>query len=449
MFQNLLNAVKRRMMDEAEAAFQNHPAFSEKVKVFNKYPYTERVQFGIVLRNSSASQIRLSADNFMSDLFSSVKVTKQNNYPGIAIEWAREDQGYITKLIENEDVSSQLGDTQRQFITQNQILAGPGETHYADSPGQVEVYVNGVYTIPEMVDGENKKVLLYQTPGVGSTVTVNYHIRRLTPAGLYTVDFIQDDQFTVHPRFSIYREVLVEKTDGTEITVGLSHNNIDNNSDRIYQCYYDGSVIRTLIRGIDYIVDNVNGLVNFLIPLEANYTILADYLYYPATYPYGPYSFKIYQENHLAIPGVILSIGRRAKKGDQQIIEVSQFREQQAKIYGGHWSMSFDMSIIAKDPMQMEEMSDQLVNWLWAVRKNQLEFEGITLNSVEPVGEAEEAHIETTGDMYYESSVAINVQTEWQYFQPYDVYTSLNNIDVIMDLRPLYKGPVVGYERLT
>jgi hypothetical protein len=108
-----------------------------------------------------------------------------------------------------------------------------------------------------------------------------------------------------------------------------------------------------------------------------------------------------------------------------------------------------DLAVIAKDPIQMAEMTDQIVNWLWAVRKNQLEFEGITINSVEPSGESEENFNEVSGDLYYESSVAINVQTEWQHFVPYDFYVSLKNIYLYPDLRPTFKGPIVGYERLT
>jgi len=449
MFQNLLYAVKNRILSECEDAFQNHPAFSEKVKVFNKFPYNERVQFGIILRNSSASQIRLSGDNFMSDLYSSVRVTKQDNYPGLAIEWAREDQGYVTQLIEDEDVSSQLGPNQRQFYTEDIMLAGPGETSPADSPGQVMVYVDGVQVIPEQVDGANKRVLLYETTGASSIVTIDYHIRRLTPAGYYTIDFVEDDQFTVNPRFIISREVLVSQTTGAETTVALAHQNIDPGSDALYLTQYDGTIIEILVRDTDYVIDETNGLINFSIPLPSNYRVLADYLYLPTGFNSGPFTFKIYQENHLAIPGVIISIGRRAKKGDQQVIKVSQTREQQAKIYGGHWQMSFDLAVIAKDPIQMAEMADQLVNWLWAVRKNDLEFEGITLNSVEPSGESEEVHIDTTGDLYYESSVSVNVQTEWQYFVPYDVYVMLKTSNVVPDLRPTYKGPIVGFERLT
>lgn len=449
MFQNLLHAVKQRILNEAEAAFLDHPAFSSKVKVFNKFPYEERVQFGIILRNSAASQIRLGADNFMSDLFSHLKLTRQDNYPAIAIEWVREDEGYITQYITGEDVSNQLGATQRQFMTDSQICAGPGETHFADSPGQVEVFVNGSQIIPESVDGINNKVLLYNAPGNNSVVTINYHIRRIALPGLYIVDFTEDTQYTVSIILTINKEVVIAKTTGVESTASLAHQNIDPDSETLYLTYTDGTIIDRLARGTDYTLNNVTGVITFLSPLLSNYSILADYFYIPANSFLGPLSFNIYQENHTVIPGVIFCMGRRAKKGDQQVIQVTQFREQQAKIYGGHWQMSFDLSVIAKDPIQMAEMSDQLINWLWAIRKNQLEFEGITLNSVEPSGESEEAHIEITGDVYYESSIAVNVQTEWQNFVPYDFYVSIKNPYLYPDLRPTFKGPIVGYERLT
>ena len=107
------------------------------------------------------------------------------------------------------------------------------------------------------------------------------------------------------------------------------------------------------------------------------------------------------------------------------------------------------MGVIAKDPMQMEQMTDRLVEYLWGVRKNDLENEGLTLNSVEPSGETEEVHIDATGDLYYESSVSISIMSEWQLFKPYTPYLKINNIVVIPSLNPVFKGPIVGYERLT
>jgi hypothetical protein len=42
MYNNLAYAVKRRIIDEIEGAFEKHPAFSDKVKVYHKFPYAER-----------------------------------------------------------------------------------------------------------------------------------------------------------------------------------------------------------------------------------------------------------------------------------------------------------------------------------------------------------------------------------------------------------------------
>ena len=128
---------------------------------------------------------------------------------------------------------------------------------------------------------------------------------------------------------------------------------------------------------------------------------------------------------------------------------VTETREQQAKIYGGHWEMSLDLAVIAKDPSQMEQMTDQIISYLWGKRKNVLEYEGIALNSVEPTGESEEVHIDTTGDLYYESSVSVNVQSEWQRFVPYNPIYKLRGIYVVADSRHVLKSPVLGFEKLT
>jgi hypothetical protein len=121
----------------------------------------------------------------------------------------------------------------------------------------------------------------------------------------------------------------------------------------------------------------------------------------------------------------------------------------------------------------MEEMTDHLVNELWIRRKNRLEYEGITLERVEPTGETEETYIDATGDLYYESTVDVSVMTEWQEFVPYffsikrilvdleyiDVKkfnfydVSNNNVltekDIQPDLRHVIRYATTGYERVT
>lgn len=448
MYQRLMYAIKRRILDECEDAFKEHPAFSEKVKVYNKFPYNERIQFGLILRNASASLIRLSADNFMSDLYSHVKLAKQGTNPGIAIEWVRENEGNITEWVE-ENVSSQLNPTLRVFNTAYPITAGFNNTDYATSSGQVRVTIDDIDVMPQFVYGEDSEVWLTQAQSSGAVVKIWYNRRTLVPPSIHIVEFTEDTEFIVGMIYVINNEILVETTTGLETTANLANGNVDTSSDELWLSYRNGTKIVALERDVDYSITYSTGLVTFLQPLLSNYRIYADYRYQPSGNVTGPYVFTEYQENHTAIPGIVLSIGRRAKQGDKQAIIVSQSNEQQAKIYGGHWEMSLDLAVIAKDPMQMEQMTDHIVSYLWGERKNILEYEGIALNTVEPSGESEETHVESTGDLYYESSVSISLQSEWQKFVPYNPIYRLRDITLTADLRPVIKGPIFNYEKLT
>ena len=478
MYNNLMFGMKRRLLLEVENAFLNHPAFSEKVKVYNKFPYTERIQYGVILRNTAGSQIRLSPDNYMADSKSHVRLARNANYPGLSIEWVRENSIGVTAYIE-EDVSAQLGPNQRQFFTSKEILSGPGNTEYANNPGQVSVTINGNEVMPTYVDGTKKLVLLARSddgtgaflhPNTGDVVKIGYNYRTIAEPGIYVVEFTEKDQFTVGAIYIIENELIFEDITGTETEADLDHGGIDPDTDKLYMVSKNGGAHIALVQGVDYTIDLATGHIIFLTTLSKHYNLYADYHYQPG-YGMGPYMVKSYQEVHDAIPGVVIAVGRKAAKGDRQYIIVSKFREIQAKIYGGHWNMSLDLAVIAKDPAQMEEMTDQIVNYLWAQKKNLMEYEGITLNSVEPTGESEETFIDTTGDMYYESSVSVNVMTEWQRFIPYlykiarilvrtHYWPRTGDFDISKDMvmigeeleadtREVIKYPVVGYERIT
>lgn len=454
MYQNLLFGVKRRILTEVEGAFQNHPVFSPKVEVKNKFPYNERVQYGVILRNTAASQIRMSADNYMADITSHVRLIRVKGCPGTSIEWVKENEPYITNWYE-EDLTLRIDPTQRQYITAFPMLNGAGNTNYADSAMQIRVIKNGLEIYAESVDGENKRVILSQAPQLGDTLKICYYRRVLADPGVYQVSFLSDDQFEVRAMYEIDGEVLVGKTTGTESTLTLQRFPLSEKSEQIY-LDYENRVVREdpkilLVRGVDYSIDYTTGEVTFLLPLPENYILKASY-YTALTNPWGPYTFKPYHEIHEAIPGVVICMGRRAVLGDLQAINVSRLREPQARIYGGHWNMSLSLGVIAKDSIQMEEMVDQIVNWLWAVRKNQMEYEGVTLTRVEPTGESEETFIESTGDLYFESSVDIDLMSEWQKFSPYPYALRLFNISLFgmePDTRTVIKLPTVGYETVS
>lgn len=403
MYQSLMFAVKQRMLDEVEAAFADHPAFSEKVKVYHKFPYDERVQYGVVLRSTSSTQMRMSADNYLAEDISMVRLARQTTHPAVAIEWARENVNALTDE-SVEDVSGQLGPTQRMFRTLTPILAGPNNLDFADSVGQVRLTVDGIPQLPEFVDGAKGVVVMRRAPAAGSKVVVTYNSRTITRPGMYVFTFVEDNQFIVAPIYIEKGEEVISSTTGTEITVSLDNQKVDPGSDVLYLLMQNGDVPQKLVRGTDYSIVYATGVITFLLPLPTGQRLFANYRWQPENYYNGPFTFKTYQENHDVVPGAVVAIGRRAKKGDQQAVIITANREPQARIYGGHWTMALDFAVVAKDPIQMGEMADQLVNWLWSVRKNHLEYEGLTLNSVEPTGESEETFMESTGDVYYTTS---------------------------------------------
>jgi hypothetical protein len=451
MYQNLMFGVKRRILREVENAFLNHPAFSDKVTVTNKFPYEQRLQYGVVLRNTSASLMRMSADNYMADLFSHVRLARKGNSPGLSVEWVRENTSEITKCIVNESLSTQVDPTNRLFFTANPIVSGEGDTQYANDVNMIAVKINGVPVQVESINGKNKKIILANCPHSGDTVTVSYWSRSLVPPGLYFLTFTEDNEFFVEPIYVIEDEVLFEKTTGLETTVTFAHPSVYALTEQIFLGYTRKEPVVIMVRGTDYSINNTTGEVTFLQPVSPGFRMSVNYRYIvPAILPRGPFTFNQYQENHEAIPGVVICIGKRAKKDDRQIVVVTQFRESQASIYGGHWDMSLSLGVISKDSRQMEEMTDQIVNWLWGVRKNLMEFEGITLNRVEPTGESEETFIETTNDLYFESSIDLSVMTEWQRFIPHmlTIEHFSMDIEIVPDTRPVIKYPTIGYERV-
>lgn len=56
-----------------------------------KYSFRERPSYGIIVKTGSGSRVDLSPDNYVGTVISYVYLTKVKNFPGVAIEWVRED----------------------------------------------------------------------------------------------------------------------------------------------------------------------------------------------------------------------------------------------------------------------------------------------------------------------------------------------------------------------
>ena len=90
MYNFLINATKNRVILELKEVLSRHPAYKE-LEIFNRFPYTERIQEGVVVKNSSANRMPLSADNFQGTAYSLTTFAKHKYNKGLSIEWVKED----------------------------------------------------------------------------------------------------------------------------------------------------------------------------------------------------------------------------------------------------------------------------------------------------------------------------------------------------------------------
>jgi len=82
---------------ELQTFWATHPKYRDIVEhIQGKYSFRERPSYGIVLKTSSANMVQLSADNFLGTVESYIHLAKVameggGEYPGLAVEWVRED----------------------------------------------------------------------------------------------------------------------------------------------------------------------------------------------------------------------------------------------------------------------------------------------------------------------------------------------------------------------
>jgi hypothetical protein len=170
-----------------------------------------------------------------------------------------------------------------------------------------------------------------------------------------------------------------------------------------------------LIEGKHFTIDS-SGAIKLLTRSSPGSVLTADYRY--AISSVGPIQFQWNKADFTTLPGIVLAFGKRARKGDKVAIVVYEDRVEAAKAYGGRTDASFDLDVIARDPMQMEEMADLLVMYLWGQKRDSLSSEGIEITDVSIGGEAEEIYDETGDDHFYNASLSIQVQADWEIHIP-------------------------------
>ena len=430
---NLLRVVKRRLMWELREAVEKHTIYRDKVEVYHKFPYKERPNMGVVLKNASSNRQKLSPDDFAGTLKSHLALAHAENKAGRFLEWVWEDEEHNTVYIVDEDVSSQITGTatvgtNRAFYTANKpVISGDGNTKIADNIGQIRVTKNGVRELVDFIDGKRGLFFLSNPPVVGDVIKVSYYISNMTLPGRYYIELINDTQYVIDPLYQIKREEVIVRTSGVELTASLDHPPFSD-FDVLYTIKRNNDYTITLEKGTDYTLDAA-GLITFLQPLPVDNTLYADYRWVGAEM--GPFTIpEDFEYDNQALIGVTLAFGNERVVGDKVVLIVYPERQTAAQVFSGHFNMNFEIEVFTRDPMQLSDLTDQILSEVWNNRRLPLIDEGLTILEMDPTGEVEEPYDNNTGDLYYKNSINLQMMTEWKKFVPY--LTEILDINVTL-----------------
>lgn len=208
-----------------------------------------------------------------------------------------------------------------------------------------------------------------------------------------------------------------------------------------------------LKEGSDYTIDYETGAIQLRATFGPNSTLSADFRY--AGTSLGPIPFIWNSADMTTLPGVVLAFGKRAQVGDKVAIVVYEDRVDAAEAYGGKFEVGFDFDVIARDPMQMEEISDLAMMFLWAQKKSLLEFEGIEIVDVSMGGESEDVADEVENYHFYTSSLSVQLRADWEMHVPIPLTISkmvpvLNKVvsNVFFETAPVLVDRNDDYERI-
>jgi hypothetical protein len=166
----------------------------------------------------------------------------------------------------------------------------------------------------------------------------------------------------------------------------------------------------------EYTVNYATGGITFTTTFEPNSRVTANYRYVVPSI--GPIRFAWNVADMTTLPGVVMAFGNRARTGDKVAIVVTGDRVTAARAFGGKWEVSFDIDVLAQDPIQMEQMADLFLMYWWADKKPFLENEGIETVDINMGGESEEP-MDETGDIYmYTASMSLQLRADWEMHIP-------------------------------
>ncbi|MDB4330517.1 hypothetical protein N9948_02240, partial [bacterium] len=370
----LVNATKNRIITELRDAFANHPRY-KNLEILNKFPYEERIQEGIILRNATAARMPLSADNFQGTVCSYTTVAGHQGSRSLSVEWVREDSQHLAERMVREDFSSQFTSFPQlnrtillnEVFVRNHLDLSPAQSHKS-----IEVYINNDRVFPLLVDAENKQIVLQSPPLANSKVEVSYWSRNLSAPGIYQLEVTGGDPLTNKFEFMLdalldKQEIIFDKAEGTETTAQLKHF-------PVWPCSLKLRENDSLLEEHeDYIIDLNSGIITFLHspPVLKGSKVTADYRIKGLTT--GPFDIPCSNyANNTALPGIVIAFGRGVSIDDKHFIVINNKREITAQEFSGKWDMGISLEVYAKDSVMIEEIVDITTSHLLFFRKSEL-----------------------------------------------------------------------------
>jgi len=333
-----------------------HPKFRDIVDhIQGKYSFKERPQRSIVLKNSSANQFQLAADNFQGTVFSYLHQARVDNYPGVALEWVREDAKAIRR-------------------NGGAFPSAPGIyfieiTHVAENCSYFEFFID------PLLDQINETVtMVNETTGVlQAGKYLDGTVRLFQMPG--NVVLFEGINWTGDPDTGEI-ELLLPLTEGGWLSAD-------------YRWPGTTDADSPAIRPVD--------------PLTGN----------PQPWTGMPNRGLVEP-----LPGVVLAFGTRIEEGDRMAVVVGHNRSASAQEYGGRWALNIDFDVSARDPYAQREILDRTMLYIWGVLRSRLSTEGIEIESVNGGGESEEIYDENGDDYFYNASFSVQLQTDWSIHVP-------------------------------
>jgi hypothetical protein len=180
-----------------------------------------------------------------------------------------------------------------------------------------------------------------------------------------------------------------------------------------------------LQEGTDYSVDYETGVITLLYDLAEGTILTADYRHIAPSI--GPVEWSWNKSDFNTLPGVILAFGKRGRAGDKMAVVIYSDRVDAAEAEGGRFEFSFDLDVISRDPEQSEEIADLAVMYLWAEKRKTLSSEGLEITDVSMGGESEDVYDEAADLYYYNTSLSVTIQGDWEIHIPRALTTSRLN----------------------